>query len=156
MKDLQLGKPIIFLNLSCLIVIIWLLYKHYIHNDGKGFDEYILALSLYSFSSFFAVLASMNFKIKSVKLLLLSFGLAYLIFIAFYLEHEILNGHNMLYAIIFLSSIPFLVFCILIIFLNKIRVSNICTNILSVFSIITSIIPICFLGLSIIGVVFML
>ncbi len=156
MKDLQFEKPIIFLNLCCFIVMIWLLYKHYFYNDGKGFNEYILALSLYSFCSFFAVLANMNFKIKSIKLLLLFLGLAYLIFIAIYLEYEILNGQGMLSFIIFLSLIPLFLFCILIIFLNKIRVSNICTNILFVFSIITSIIPIYFLGLSIIGAVFML
>lgn len=156
MKSLQLAKPILILNLSFLIVIIWLLYKHYFHNDGKGFDEYILALSLYSFSSLFAVLANMKYKIKSVKLLLLFLGLAYLIFIAIYLEHEILNGHGMLSAIVFLSSIPFLGFCILIIFINKMGVSHKCTNILCIFSIITSIIPICFLGLAIISAVFML
>lgn len=153
---IDVKNQLLTLNLSCLIVIIWLIYKHYFYDIGKGFDEYILALSLYSFCSFFALLANMNFKIKSVKLLLLFLGLAYLIFIAIYLEHEILNGQGMLSFIIFLSLIPLFLFCILIIFSKKITVSKICTNILSIFSIITSIIPICFLGLSILGAIFTL
>ena len=145
--------PLLVVNGICLIMVIYLLYKHYFQNDGKGIDEYLLALSMFSFTSFFGAMSSIV-ELKTRKLLWLILGLIYVIISAIYLEYKILVGQNLLKLILIASSIPLVLFCALIIFIKKQKIYGVILQILFIFSFIASILPICLFALSIFGFIF--
>lgn len=51
----QIAKTGYAINLMIFVFAIWLSYKHFYNNAGKGIDDFLLALCLFTLSSFFVV-----------------------------------------------------------------------------------------------------
>lgn len=153
MKNLQYVKPILIINVACLILTILLVYKHYFNNDGKGIDEYVLALSIYSLNSFFAIMSKLRSDNNKKKLFWLILGLLYVGCSTLFLERQILYGQGVSKLIMITSSIPLSLFGALLLFVKRVKIFEPLVNTLLLFSAITSILPILTLVFSIFGLI---
>jgi hypothetical protein len=143
MQTDQFKRPLLIINGICLTMCIWLTYKHYFKNDGKGIDDIFYMLSIFTLHSFFGLLALFKLDRTNTYKIWLVIANIFVLISALFVESQLMNSFSYILIIPFMAYfvLPFLKNhkAIVIIF----RVAFLCafiTSILPIFAFIMSII----------------
>lgn len=96
------------INLMIFVFAIWLSYKHFYHNAGKGIDDFLLALCLITLSSFFVVSSMLSANQRQVRLSWLWAGFIF-IFASGMFTYLKLDAYIAVIAVLQLSNMLFII-----------------------------------------------